>query len=410
MQSVSIEIHGAFWDSQIYSGELILFDWHGALHRLDWREIINNIAEQHSGVQTALRVAFSDSDLFYNPKVRKILYDPAIAGPIKDQLRQLAELSIYPNTEGPFRSVQESPFDFLSADTEIYYGQIFACGDEGLYSAPRQSIGPDMFQKRRAVKCHDAPFQQIKASDRHTAIAGAAGDDGLFEFPFSKDIDGFLNKGQQLVPRSCNACEWSFQNVIGWTGGNAFLASFREEKETRTNKYLRYFNRIIESREMFGDTLDGASSFTWGSREKMYRLSNRGIEVMNYIPATKRSSKIGQEGQYKFLGTSDSSDEIPLVGLPVATSTAPFGTIIEYEDHITVIRSDGKLEQFNGEAVHWRIFPRSDLYSNQLHIIYDDRLLIVSFVHDYFVNQSDKLFGFSRAAATTEKDTSSTFI
>ncbi len=48
--------------------------------------------------------------------------------------------------------------------------------------------------------------------------------------------------------------------------------------------------------------------------------------------------------------------------------------------------------------MHWRVFPRSDHYSNQLHIIYDDRLEIVSFVHDYFVDQSSKLSGFKRGS------------
>ena len=46
-----------------------------------------------------------------------------------------------------------------------------------------------------------------------------------------------------------------------------------------------------------------------------------------------------------------------------------------------------------GEPVRWRIFPRSTNFTNQLHIIYDDRIEILSFVHDYFVNQKSKLAG-----------------
>jgi len=51
-----------------------------------------------------------------------------------------------------------------------------------------------------------------------------------------------------------------------------------------------------------------------------------------------------------------------------------------------------------GESVHWRVFPRSENYSNQLHIIYEDHIQIVSFVHDYFVDQSQKLLGFARGS------------
>ena len=42
--------------------------------------------------------------------------------------------------------------------------------------------------------------------------------------------------------------------------------------------------------------------------------------------------------------------------------------------------------------------PALEHYSNQLHIIYDDRLEIISFVHDYFVDQTSKLSGFRRGS------------
>ena len=78
MRPVKLTIEGSYWDSQIYSGELLLFDAEGAIHRVEWREVIDGIAEENVSVQTAIRVAFSDSDLFYNQKVRKILCDPQI--------------------------------------------------------------------------------------------------------------------------------------------------------------------------------------------------------------------------------------------------------------------------------------------------------------------------------------------
>lgn len=61
MQPVKIVIEGGYWDSQIYSGELILLDANGALHKIDWRQAVDSIASQNGTVQTALRVAFSAS-------------------------------------------------------------------------------------------------------------------------------------------------------------------------------------------------------------------------------------------------------------------------------------------------------------------------------------------------------------
>ena len=36
---------------------------------------------------------------------------------------------------------------------------------------------------------------------------------------------------------------------------------------------------------------------------------------------------------------------------------------------------------------------RSKQYENQLHVVYEDRLEIFSFNHDYFINQKSKLSG-----------------
>ena len=80
----------------------------------------------------------------------------------------------------------------------------------------------------------------------------------------------------------------------------------------------------------------------------------------------------------------------------ISTGVAPFGTIIELAEKIIVLRSDGITDVFKGELVHWRIFPRSEHYSNQLHLIYENHIEIVSFVHDYFVDQDIKIFGFYR--------------
>jgi hypothetical protein len=72
--------------------------------------------------------------------------------------------------------------------------------------------------------------------------------------------------------------------------------------------------------------------------------------------------------------------------------------VIEYPTRLVVLRSDGEIETFEGEPVHWRVFPRSEHYSNQLHIIYEDSVVIVSFVHDYFLDQKAKLLGFAMGA------------
>ena len=404
MQPVKLTIEGVYWDSQIYSGELLIFDADGAVHRIDWRNVIDSMAGKHEPVQTALRVAFSDSDLFYNQKVRKILCDPQIESPIKVQLKQLALLDLAVGRRDWKDSwrIENTPFDFLPTDTEVYYNHIFAGGNSGLYSAPRSGVGTGRPFGNKLYKHHDASIFQVKASDHFTAVAAAAGDDGLFEFAFKRSEDSVLDGERRLASRSCSSCDWAFQSVIGWTVENAFLASFRQEKEPNSRKVSRTFDRIVEGREIFQQSLfsENHGGMTWGCREKMYRISEDGIEVANYAHLPPRKSKLSpnsQSNSHQFSQQGKFKLDFDAKAV-IATGTAPFGTVLEFEDRLLVIRSDGAVEELLGEPVHWRVFPRSEHYSNQLHVIYDDHLEIISFVHDYFVDQAMKLSGFRRGS------------
>jgi hypothetical protein len=403
MRPVKLSISGAYWDSQIYSGELLLFDADGDIHRIDWRSVIDDIAAQTPTVQTAIRVAFSDSDLFYNPKVRRILCDPHIERPIKLQLDSLAKIKmdVSRETSSAHWRTERSPFDFLPTDTDVYYNHVLAGGNEGLYSTPRSGVGAGRPFGKRTTKHHDASILQVRASDRFTAVAVAAGADGLFEFAFRKDEADVLDNERRLAQRPCSSCDWAFQSVIGWTVGNAFFASFYQDKDSKTRRTSRTFDRIVDATEMFELSSHEQSqpAFTWGCREKIYRLVSGEIEVANYLPMPPREQKKASEGGARKLFDRQGSVKINFDAMAViSTGTAPFGTVLELDDRLVVLRSDGGVEEFEGEPVHWRVFPRSEHYSNQLHIIYDDRLEIVSFVHDYYVDQTSKLAGFKRGS------------
>lgn len=388
MRPVTLRIDGVFWDSHIYSSHLTLFDFDGAIHNLHWDGAIDSIATTNQTVQTAFRVSFSDGDLFYNPKVRKILKDPSISPIIKNQLASLAELDITVSLDKwkDYLVTSDSPFDFLPTDTEFYYNVIFAGSDEGLFSTANS------FNSRKAKKHFDGGVLKINASDRHTALAVAAGSDGLFEFAYKDEPTSILGKESLLNDTPCSSCEWAFQSVIGWSNEDAFLATFREEKSKDSNKKSRSFDRVVGSNEIFTPYNDNESGYIWGSREKLYRIKKGGIDVKHYSP------KISKKSKYKEEFAFDGEIYLPSISPEnvIATGTAPFGTVIETDDSLIVLRSDGGFEEYKGDIVHWRIFPRSEHYNNQLHIIFEDYLLVVSFVHDYFVDQEAKLSGFSR--------------
>jgi hypothetical protein len=82
----------------------------------------------------------------------------------------------------------------------------------------------------------------------------------------------------------------------------------------------------------------------------------------------------------------------------ISAKVASFGTILELENAIVVVRSDGDIQTIPGEPVQWRVFGRSKHYENQLHILYEDRLDIYSFNHDAFVVQKNKTAGSTYSA------------
>lgn len=405
MRPVTLEIRGRFWDSQIYSGELTLFDDEGAVYRIDWAKAVDGIALVNSDVQTAIRVAFSDSDLFYNNKVRKILLDPEIKAPIIQQLNELSNrsYSISENMLGKY----QSPFDFLPTDTEMYYHKLFAGDESGLYSASR--AGKQGRFESETKKHHDARVFQIKASDSFTSIATAFGDDGLFEFEFKRtDRHNILDGGVKLANRPCSACEWAFQSVVGWTTDSAFFVNYFEtDKSKDPAGRSRVIDRVYEDREIFSSGSE--PGIIWGAREKMYRLDSKGIAVSSYFRGKKidnsetSKNKTGNKRKPAFESFGYIQKTFSIEDF-VSAGTAPFGTVLEFDEELMVLRSDGLFDRFPGEPVQWRIFPRSSNYSNQLHIIYEDYMLIVSFVHDYFVDQSAKLSGFSKNTKAIEEE------
>ena len=391
MRPVKIKIEGEFWDSQIYSGELILIDLNGSFHRINWNEAVDIIASKFPSFETAVRVSFSDGELFYNSKVTKIFNDPTIKPIIISQLQSLSNADITEkfSSKDHFWKEEGFPFSFLPSDTEIYYNRFYAAGEEGLFSTSKSSIGAK-YHSNEIIRHHDANVIQVKASENASSVAVAAGNDGLFEFQFDRYIKGNLKASKNIAEIPCNICDWAFQSVIGSTLSSSFFAEFREEKIN--DKKIRVFDKIISSDDIFG--FENEKNLVWGSREKMYRVSDKGLEIVNYnSKKNKNTNTFTKKGYSTFFNSDINRNELNDI---ISTGVAPFGTIIELSDKLLVLRSDDVLDVFKGELVHWRIFPRSEHYSNQLHLIYEDRVEIISFVHDYFVDQENKIFGFSR--------------
>jgi hypothetical protein len=388
MQPLKLTIEGEYWDSQIYSGSLLLFTRDGYLQTVDWDQVIARF-EVPPELELAMHCAFLRSDYLYGTQWDLLFKDVEVKSLIQSKFQRLAalDLVIPERLVADFTlSSQESPFPFPHADTTLYRNVLYAGSGSGVYCAPSYgkkedgALGP-------VEKIWDCSTLSIAAS--YNWLALAAGDEGLFE----KEIDA--NKGmpsdpdpRQITSENCIATNWAFFSIYGSSHvGDGFLADFKmtrsEQSSSPSNEEgsdSRALKSIIGARDIFGQ-----SGYSWGTKDKLCQAQDGRVTIVGYNPYREEEEK-----RLRPLGTIEL---LPWKGNVVAGGTALFGTIIECENAIVVVPSDGEPVAIPGEPVNWRVFPRSKHYENLLHIIYDNRIEIFSFNQDYFVDQKTKRSG-----------------
>jgi hypothetical protein len=420
---------GEYWDSQIYAGRLYLFSRKGSILTVDWDSLISGWPV-HRDARLALEVAFRQSDYLYNARFRLLLQDRQV----KDLLRRKFDLLASQRLEVSSRrlksalvSEQPNPFPFPHADSAIYNQRLYVGASSGVFDAgcnKKTKYGVAM----RAARRFDAPAFAIAPS--YGTVAVAAGQDGLFSVPVFADIalGGFE---EPLLTQHCSSCAWAYYSIYGSShiaGGK--LAAFRKELATwdedraigflesteeadpsapppegrlvqpapwdraqwgtvvgrpprfrREPRVVRTFEGAIAESEIFGNGV----GYSWASQDKICLALDGRVSVVRYRPWEKEPAlRLQPLGSINLRAWK---------GGVVSGGVALFGTVIECENAIVVITSDESTTTIAGEPVNWRVFTRSKHYENQLHVIFDDRLEMYSFNHDYFVDQDSKRSG-----------------
>jgi len=234
----------------------------------------------------------------------------------------------------------------------------------------------------------------------------AAGSEGLWQYDMDRryGYQGFQSKPEerlsQLSVLNCSACEWSFYSVFSSSYENGgYLAAFSfevpdegEETTSNVDEYVGLvgkrssYERVRVFEEVIGvDRIFDSTGYSWGCRDKICQAVDGTVRVVKYQPWAEDVHE-----RLRQLGEMSLSSKL---GSVVSAGLATFGTIVECEEGLIVLRSDGEQMSIPGEPVNWRMFPRSKHYANHLHVIYDDRLEVFSFNHDYFIDQKKKLSG-----------------
>ncbi|MEX8505944.1 hypothetical protein [Leptothrix ochracea] len=395
---IIIRIPGDFWDSHIYSSQLYLFGSDKSLQKVDWRALIASHPD-FQNLSIAAHGTLVDAGLFYRDDSGLFLADPVVKGHVESCFSAIDGVEVEVDLNKLAKvSHRDSPFPNLHTDCEIYHHRLYAGMPEGLFLANTDA-------EDGASKLWDAGVFGLKASESYGQVAVAAADEGLWEFSvkFGRR-DGTPSLPKVTTKNFCTSCDWGDQSVYAWSASaEGFLASYYTQRFRGENVPQRIFDRAIGANE-----LSHSARTFWGSHGRAYTLDDHGnLEVLDYDSkaagkARRKSEKnlsvqpvaVAQPLQHRSTKPRSIGGQIGQ-RKPVAVAAAPFGTVIQFDNSLSVVRSDGELTTIAGDIVTWRVFPRSLHYANQLHVVFEDRLEIYAFLHDYFVDQESKEYGYS---------------
>lgn len=384
MQPLKIIIPGEYWDSYIYKGRLYLFGIDGNIITLDWDKLISSWKIDGT-LQLALECAFMRSDFLYGRSLQKLFHDPEIRELVKNKFERLSRTDLMITKDTLMKlsiGVQDNLCAFPHSDCEIYHQQLYVSAPSGVMQASA-GRGTKYPISTRIEKKWDAPVFGLSAS--WGSLALAAGDEGLFELEVGTGRYTWISNTSEpkiISKNHCVRCNWMFHSIFGSSDSGGFLAAFQKESSSNDREYSRTFDRTVHSDELWDKT-----GYAWGVQDKFYLATKDKFYVSKYQPWKEKN-----EQRIFSLGIVEKKlDE----GDVISASVATFGIVVEFDKALAVYPSTGESLLLNGEPVNWRVFPRAKHYENQLHVIWDDRLEILSFNQDYLVDQSSKILGIS---------------
>ncbi len=421
MQPIKITIKGNFFDCQIYRGRLYLWTFEGALKIYDWEQIVYSLIENEND-KLAMVSAFLEGRYLYDSNLKRIfddadfkelLYEKFLS--INKREIQLTEKQILKYLLGE----QDTPTNIIPTDTEIYSSRLYFINENGLFaSTAHRKLSDKYLVSSKPTKLWDCNILSIKAN-KYPQIALSAGNEGLFELNMSEltyqserlnKIDESRklrnHKIYQISKKHSSFSNYSFLSIYSTSlFEDSFLALFNWEKKekksvdeelasfhlfAKQSNVKREFCKDILDKNIFEDNKPNKVNVSWGVDDKIYKITKRGFEIVKFNNFVKED-EYDQREIFTKLNFYELEDGMK--GRVLNSGTAYFGNIIEYENGLIVVQSDGDKFLISEPITRWRIYSRSRNYENHLHVILDDRIEIYSFNHDYFLNQKEKQIG-----------------
>lgn len=400
MQPVKISIQGDYLDCQIYRGRLYLWTFDGKIKVYKWYDLINSLPNSKRDA-LPLKFCFLDGnylyksdlvELFHDRDFKKILIDKFSV--LSKQNYELSEKQVNKFLYGE----QDTPNNTLLTDTEIFGSVLYYITEQGLFSTTAHRDNHKYPVSTKPTKLWDCNLLSIKAN-KYPQLALSGGNDGLFEFDMSSEFRKWRNLKDpvQISKKHSSFANYTFWSIYNSSlSENSYMALFDLKKVDYSgledvfnfgeSKFQREFKGEITEKKIF-KTRGERNNLSWGIDDKIYRATENGFEIVKF-----KNNPNKDKGEEQFTQLQNINLQA-WKGKVIGGGTSYYGTIVECENALVVLLSNGQTKTIDGPITRWRVYPRSMNYQNHLHVIKDDRIEIYSFNQDYFLDQNEKLIG-----------------
>ncbi len=390
MKPSKITILGNYWDCQIYRGRLYITCMDGSIKTIDWNKLVDSLLKEDKN-NIAITYAFKNGRNLYHPELYELFADIDITNLLEQKFNLLSKQEIIFDEHQLNNFIvgqQESPFKELQVDSEIFNNKMFVLTHNCLLSSSVH--GNTKYPVSTKFNKHFDLYGISMRANKYARIALSAGDEGLFEYNASSNEQLSMRNDKRMSQVSNNHSsfsDYSFLSIYNSSlCGKSFLSYFMWDEIQNESKPRKALVCEFSENEIFNsENCEIQPYLSWGFNEKIYRAMPNGIEIVRFNNYSKETGNIFSKS--KFIPLQ------PWKGDVLAAFTSYFGTVLQCENAVVVMLSDGTFHNIPGAATKVRVYPRSLNYENHLHVILDDRIEIYSFNNDYFIDQKNKDFG-----------------
>jgi hypothetical protein len=402
MQALRLRIAGDYWDSLIYDGSLYLFRADGVMERYDWDSLIRRLAKRVSPDDASLvGDVLVRGRRWYSPEIRSLFASKSVRGTVTTILERLSREPLEIGRKDLVKSqiLAEDMPTFPTTDLECFKSTIYCSSSDGIFESDPLRGRDSSVAFDRAT---DLPVAGIAAS--YGTLAAAAGDSGLFEMALDErqryDWEPDFADPMHVSNRPATVCTWSqFDLVADDSRSGGYVAAFsRPEGRGRGRGAWgeRPRSPLLELEE--DELFHGRSGLLRGGSKSLLLATSDGTFVRRWEPY-RRKAHVDLDADY-LVQSEQWFEPSPRRDLPVDARIADFGIVYEYDSSLVVEANDGVRHTLRGEPANWRVFPRSQRYTNQLHVVRSSSLEVYAFWGDFFIESDARILGLPRPKMT----------